>query len=125
MAELKKLTLEDVTRRILALPEEEQREAVRHLSQMYAREGEGVQGEWIISEGTDHEVTVAPRFMFTLEEWKESGVAELEGRPLGPDEGLNRWKARVPQYVVEAWSRDLDERVKRIEETMADFDDEE
>lgn len=104
-----KLTREELLRRIAELPPEEQAAAlqcVRHLLEL--RES----GQGAVSIGpVGEEVMATLEQLPTLDEWRA-------------DPTLKAWKARAPEALVDAWERQVAERVGQVEETMSWFEEE-
>jgi hypothetical protein len=122
MAELKKLTPEELARRILVLPEEQQLEAIEYLSQIY-QANQGKEFEQItIGRGTEYEVTLPVHMLPTLDELVKRDNADLADPSTGPGRDMPGWEARVPVLFVEAYKREVAERLRQVGETMAMFD---
>jgi hypothetical protein len=119
-----KLTRKEMVRRILALPKEQQEDALTLLYLSSGKESEGgANGEITLFVGTEQEITVSVSMLPTLEEWKKGAEAQLRDPSLGPGDGMPEWEARAPARVVEAWKRLCAERIRQVEEVVTMFED--
>jgi hypothetical protein len=76
-------------------------------------------------EGTEYEMKVLLSQLATLDEWKKGAEARLADPSIEPGGGMPEWESRASPRFVEAYKRQVAERLRRVEETLGMFEDDE